>query len=199
VYVDPDGKDFNAAWENLKVAIENSVSRVSVGAGLQLRGRIGRLSGNLGLSALANVKFASGKLSLSVSMGIGAEGQLPGGAKFGEAIAAERTFASLDVQTGRLSGRPNDDFSRTDSLGILGGSIDSDSDGNTGIGMLAGEGVVQGGELGVNPTGAKALSDAMSEVHEVLFPEPPPMPTPPPVPVQLLPDRCSSGEAGRCQ
>lgn len=96
----------------------------------------------------------------------------------------------MDTSTGAVSGKEAPTVERTDTLGAFGGDI-SHSDDKIGFGVVLGDILGGGGEIGVTKGGMNALTQAGKDIRdEIVIPKLQPPPPPPP------PKLCSSEE--RC-
>jgi RHS repeat-associated protein len=182
-FVDPDGKDWQTAWNDLKTFASSVYIKATIGVGIELG--ITRLSSEakIGIAGKASLETSQDSvLKLSRSVDIGASvGQKDGLGRIGESVSASATV--LTVQNdGKVTGPEQPKGEITDSIG--GNTTISPSDDRLGIGFEAGVGATGGGEIGATKAGWAALGDAISNVKdEIVPPPPPPPPTPPPPPM----------------
>jgi RHS repeat-associated protein len=179
LYVDPDGRDLEKAWQDIKTFAKSLSVKVTVGLGYAYHAEVGKAEARAGAAATVSIEISAESVKLSRSASIGGEaGQK--GAKVGESIAIEQTVMTVTGST--ITGAEKPEITRTDSSGVFGGNIESSSD-KTGIGfeLPAGDLPVVGGvDVESNKEGLSAFKDAGKELQDSLRnPGPPPPPKPP--------------------
>jgi RHS repeat-associated protein len=176
-YVDPDGKDWQTAWSDLKTFANSLYTKVSVGAGIGGKSKVGTGEAKLELVYKNTIQFSTNSVSLTQSMEASAESGVPGGPSVGKSVGAEQTVRSVNSD-GTVTG-PEPWHAETDQSAGGGGTNVNSSTEQVGVGIEEGAGLVGGVEVGATIEGVNALKDAVSNVKdEIVPPSPPPPPTP---------------------
>lgn len=180
LYVDPDGKDFEKAVQDLKVFAKSLYLKVTLGVGYEGKLKAGKAEIKAGAAYKATAETSQEailKLSRSAEAGASASA---GPVKGGESIAVEQTVLTIN-KDGNVTGPEKPAVTITDTIG---GNTSVNSSGDQiGLGFetpLGPEPIVGGAEIGTTREGLNALKDAATEVKSSLTnPGPPPPPKPP--------------------
>ena len=193
LYVDPDGKDFEKAAQDLKTFVKSIYIKVSIGVGYEAKVKVGAVEGKVGAAYKATAETSQDAiLKVSRSAEAGASAGPTNGPKAGENISAEQTVLTVN-KDGTLTGAEKPTVTVTDTIG--GNTSVNSSPEQIGLGLeapLGPEPIVGGAEVGTTREGLGALKDAASEVKNSLTnPGPPPPPKPPTPP-------CSTSPKNKC-
>ena len=152
-YSDPDGKDWQPAWSDVKsfvgsIQIKFSGGRggkVGIHAGSDKAEAGGAVKGNYTVSLGGPTKSTT---SLTAEVGVQAgSSAASGGQNVGESVTVEKVVGSFKSDNTFGEAEPAT-LTKTDTLGAFGGNstATSSSDGRLGLGVELGEGVVGGVE-----------------------------------------------------
>jgi RHS repeat-associated protein len=194
LYIDPDGKDFEKAAQDLKTFAKSIYIKVSIGVGYEAKVKVGAVETKVGAAAKATAETSQDAiLKVSRSAEAGASSGPTTGPKAGENISVEQTVLTINKE-GTLTGAEKPTVTVTDTIG--GNTSVNSSPEQIGLGLetpLGPEPIVGGAEVGTTREGLNALKDASSEVKDSLTnpgpPQPPKPPTPPP---------CSGNSNNKC-
>ncbi len=193
LYVDPDGRDLEKAWQDFKAFAKSLSVKATVGLGYIYHAEVGKAEARAGVAATGSIEISADAVTLSRSASAGFEaGQK--GAKVGESVSVEQTVMTVTGST--LTGAEKPEKTRIDSSGLFGGNVESSND-KIGIGfeLPAGDIPVVGGvDVEASKEGLNALKDAGKELLDSLHIQGPPPPPPPPPP-----PTCAGDQKKPCQ
>lgn len=106
-YVDPNGKDWAKAWEDLKTFANSLYEKVTVGAGIYGKGQVGGGEAKVGVAYKNTIKLTSSSISLTQSVEASAEFGIKDGPKVGKSKGAEQTVVAAD--TSGVTTHPGED------------------------------------------------------------------------------------------
>lgn len=186
-YSDPDGKDWQPAWSDVKsfvgsIQIKFSGGlggKVGIHAGSDKAEASGAVKGNYTLSLGGPTKSTT---SLTAEVGVQAgPSAASGGQNVGESVTVEKAVGSFKSDNNTFGEAEPATLTKTDTLGAFGGNstATSSSDGRLGLGVELGEGVVGGVEISTSKSGLGDLKDFFSQVKDEIVPPSAPLPQPP--------------------
>ena len=159
-YVDPDGKDWETAWNDLKSFANSVYIKATNGVGVEASAKVGS-SGEVKIGAAFKGSIETSQdsvLTVSKSVDIGASAGLKDSpARAGEGVSASQTVLTVH-NDGSVTGAEPAKGEITDSIG--GNTTINPSDDRIGIGVELGAVAVGGGEIGATRQGWAALVDA---------------------------------------
>jgi len=178
-YIDPDGRDWETAWADVKAFANSLYTKVSVGAGVGGTAKVGTGEAKLEVSYKNTIEINTSHIALTQSVQASAEAGSKGGPSIGKEVGAEQTVRS--VNSDHTVTGPDAWHSETTSSAGAGGASASSSSEQVGIGIEEGAGLLGGIELGSTRAGLSSLADAVSNVKdELILPQPPAPPVPGP-------------------
>ncbi len=187
-YVDPDGRDLEKAWNDIKTFANSIYVKVSIGFGAELKAKRGPVEAKVGAAYKANAETSQDAiLKISRSAEAGASAGTENQTVYGKSVSVEQTVLTLQNDM-HLTGEEPPVVKTGDKAGVANASEDK-----LGIGLEGGVILVGGGEVGATREGLNALKDAVSEVKASLAsPGPPPAPKPPQPPL------CAADNRQKC-
>jgi RHS repeat-associated protein len=137
MYVDPDGKDFAQAWADVQKFAASLYAKASVGVGYEVSVKAGPLEAKGGIAANANVNAENRNVGLSTSVDVGVSVGLKDGPRIGESASADKSLVKVNTENGKVTGPEEAKGEVTDTLGVFGGNVNSNSD-KVGLGATCG-------------------------------------------------------------
>jgi RHS repeat-associated protein len=187
-FIDPDGRDLEKAWKDVKTFANSIYVKVSIGLGAELKAKRGPVEAKVGFSYKANAETSQDSiLKVSKSADLGVSAGTENHTVYGKSGSVEQTVLTLQNDM-HLTGEEPPIVTTGDKVGPANASEDK-----LGIGLEGGLVVVGGGEVGATREGLSALKDAASEVKDSLTnPGPPSAPKPP------QPPACTADKDKKC-
>ena len=196
-YIDPDGKDLEKAWSLAKTFFKSISVKVSVGAGIGEKWKVGRGESKVELTGKYSLEFggqgvAGDKImQTSRSVEVGVTSGIVGGPKVGEGISVSQVTSTVYKDVGPKGEEPPTK-EITDSIGGHSTAVTSSGD-TVGIGGEVAVGFALGVEVNSNTQGLSAGKDAVVELKDSLKNPGPPVTPPPP-----LPPPCAADKEKKC-
>ncbi len=184
-YVDPDGKDWQTAWSDVKTFVNSIYGHVIVGGGLEAKGSIGPFRGSAGVAAKISggaPPLAQGVADVKTTVEYGGKlgvGTVEGGPS-NTIVGPNVTLKHMD---GTVTSEPMH-VEQSSSGGNDKASISADKE-QVGVSVEMGLGVIAGGDLGATKEGWRAAGDALVQAVDALYTPPPPSPNPPAPPTSV--------------
>jgi RHS repeat-associated protein len=198
IHIDPDGKDWQTAWNDLKTFGNSVYTKMTFGAGLGGKSKVGTGEAKAEVNYKATLKFSTSAVSLSHSSEASAEAGTPGGPTVGASKGSEQMLRSVNSD-GTVTAPETAHATGGLSAGSEGTSVSSSTE-EVGFVVEEGVGILAGFEIGATREGWQALGDAFSNVKdEVVPPSPPPPATPgPPTAASTNCDGGGGAATGAC-
>ena len=135
LYVDPDGRDFEKAWQEAKTFAKTFYVKLSVGVGAEVKVKAGAFEAKAGVVYKGSIETSKDSITtISRSVEAGASAGLTHGPKAGESVSTEQTIAT--VQNNKtITGQEKAHVETTDTIG--GHTTATNSDDKLGIGVEA--------------------------------------------------------------
>jgi RHS repeat-associated protein len=185
-YNDPNGKDWQTAWNDLKTFAGSLYGKLSFGAGIDAKVKIGSGEAKVGVDAKYSwEQHGNGNGTATVSESVGAKAGEPGGPQAGLSVEASKVLTRVNGEGGPLVTGPEMRTVET-TVGMetetKGGSIGASGPSeDVGLGLEVGALLHLGIEVGTTNEGIAAFSDFVTQVkNEISTPKPPTPPPPPP-------------------
>ena len=179
LYVDPDGKDWQTAWHDVKTFVDSTYARITVGAGFGAKVRAGPVEAKAEVAAKVSAgapPLEKGVMEAKATLDAGIEAGRTNGPKVGESATLEGPNATLQ----HMDGTTTVDAPSVQQTDTIGGKSTAVSNGGNEVGLTVegGDVVIAGGELGATKEGWSALGDAFKQALGALY-TPPTTPTSP--------------------
>jgi RHS repeat-associated protein len=187
-YVDPDGRDFEKAIQDVKTFLNSVKVKFSGGFGAEAKARIGPAEVSAGASTKLNLK-TGGDVALQLTHTVEEGASVSGlGGKLGTTAIAEQPIVTLTPEGKVITGgKPTGEIKGDVKVkGDAAGADVSGSKDEVGVGVSGGFGLVGGVDLTSTVEGLKALIDIPNQIVDSLK-NPTPPPPPPPAPT-CVPD-----------
>jgi RHS repeat-associated protein len=178
-YNDPDGKDWQTAWNDVKTFAGSIYGKLSIGAAIEAKVKVGSGEAKAGIQAKYSWEQSlNGNGTVSNNIGIGAKAGVPGGPQSGLSVEVSQVVARVSGDTGKITGKESPTIETVVGTEVktIGSSISSE---NVGLGLEEGPGLLLGAEVGATKSGLSALSDAWTQIKNEISPPTPPPPQPP--------------------
>jgi len=194
VFVDPDGKDWETAWNDVKAFANSVYTTATFGVGVGGEAKVGSGKVTAEVSSTGTIKFATsdnGGVTFTRKVEAKAAAEPEGGGA-AAGVAAGVSQVDARIANGHVTGQESSQPVEVGPSATAGPSDISVSKEDIGLEDVPCAGVCAGVGLGATREGWSALGDAVSNVkNEIILPTPPPPAAPPPPPL-------CQGRAGSC-
>jgi RHS repeat-associated protein len=193
-FVDPDGRDLEKAWQGFTTFMDSVKVKLSVGLGVEAKGKAGEMEAKVGAAVKLNAK-TGGDVALQVTHSTEVSAAVSGpAAKIGLTPTVELPIVTVTGAPDRnvtFGGPPTGDLGisakNQASVGEGGPTIGASKD-ELSVGADLGVGLVVGGEVSTTKEGLSGAGQVFSELYDtfknaltrVAPPPPPPPPSAPP-------------------
>ena len=170
----------------MKAFAKTVYTKVSVGVGFGGKSKVGTGEAKVEVSYKNTIQISTAGVSLTQSVGAGAEAGTPAGPSVGRSASVEQTVRSVNSD-GTVTGTGPWHAETDQSAGAGGTSVNSSAE-QVGIGLEEVAILLGGIEVGATREGWASLQDAFSNVKDEIIPPTPPSPPTPPPPVATSPE-----------
>ncbi len=182
-YFDPDGRDWQTAWQDFKTLGRSVYAKISVGVGFSVGAKVGAIEARAGVSVTDDIQAPPNEvLEISRTTEVGVHLGVAHGPGIGKSETAEKPLVTVHRDYS-VTGPEDAHLETTDSFGS---DVSLKSSGDKfGLGVEAGFGAQAGGEIGITREGLDAFKDLFKQIkNEIILPALPipsvQTPSPPP-------------------